>query len=195
MLTGQTFVDLLMNRQMAVMMTCLRILEDEPDCFSAVSDIAHARGVMTASEVRGGLIDRVRHVMLKQSGCHDVVGDMSRGRWRILPAPMPSWACCRGPLLSERGTAGAARRAGGGAPRGGGPACQAGGQRFRGGLPACHAGGQACPGGGPACQAARRPAARARDRSQRGLTIVPWPPARPDISRRRARPCSPSQPR
>lgn len=42
---------------------CLRILEDEPDCFSAVSDIALDGGVMTASEVRGGLVDRVGHVM------------------------------------------------------------------------------------------------------------------------------------
>lgn len=42
---------------------CLGILESEPECFSVVSDIAHEGGLMTASEVRGHLADRISNVM------------------------------------------------------------------------------------------------------------------------------------
>ncbi|RST79956.1 glycosyltransferase family 2 protein [Aquibium carbonis] len=42
---------------------CLRMLEADPACFAAVSDIAFDGGVMTPSEVRGDLVDRVGQVM------------------------------------------------------------------------------------------------------------------------------------
>lgn len=47
---------------------CLHILVKAPDCFAAYSDIGTERGLLRATEVRGTITERVRHVMCNLYG-------------------------------------------------------------------------------------------------------------------------------
>jgi glycosyltransferase involved in cell wall biosynthesis len=93
---------------------CLRILERDLDCFSAVSDIAHDGGVMTASEVRGGLAERIGHVMrnLYNGYCYRALmrnrpGD--RDRLKLRPNP-PTDFCVDSTWILQQAGFGELRR-------------------------------------------------------------------------------------
>lgn len=59
---------------------CLHVLMKEPDCFAAYSDIGTERGSLRATEVRGTIAERVRHVM-----CNLYGGYSFRGLMRCRP--------------------------------------------------------------------------------------------------------------
>ena len=93
---------------------CLRMLEGDPDCFSAVSDMAYVGGVMTVSEVRGELPQRLAHVMrnLYNGYCYRALmrnRRADRERLRLLPNP-PTDFCVDTTWILQQAVFGELRR-------------------------------------------------------------------------------------
>jgi glycosyltransferase involved in cell wall biosynthesis len=65
---------------------CLQLLGREPSCFAAYSDLGTERGVIRATEVRGTITERVRHVMCNLYGGYSYRALMRRRPqdWNLL---------------------------------------------------------------------------------------------------------------
>lgn len=93
---------------------CLQVLRDDPHAFAAYSDIDSDNGGLTASEVRGSVVDRVRHVMTNLYNGYSFRALMRRNpkNWRDLrlrPNP-PSDFCVDSTWILQQACFGELRR-------------------------------------------------------------------------------------